>query len=122
VSSPFAQTAGDDCCEASFHRKRNDYLPILPELENQGITYMPLCFNSYGRLHAEVVRWLDFSAKAAARRRGISNFRPILARVRRNIAVAVQRRLVNQVRACLPYSEDALESIFSELDNAALVS
>ena len=83
---------------------------------------MPLCFSSYGRLHAEVVRWLVFSGKAAARRRGISNFRSILARVRRNIAVAVQRRLVNRVRACLPHSEDALEGIFSELDHATLVS
>ena len=117
MSSPFAQTAGDDCCEASFHRKRKDYLSILPELEDQGISYMPLCFSSYGRLHQEAFRWLEFSARAAARRRGISDYRPILARVRRNIAIAVQRRLINQVRACLPHSENALEGVFGELDN-----
>ena len=95
MSSPFSQTAGDDCCEASFFRKRKDYAHILPELENQGISYIPLCFSSFGRLHAEVSKWLEFSARSAARRRGIVDYRPILSRCRRNIGVAIQRRLIS---------------------------
>ena len=56
VSSPFAQTAGDDCCEASFSRKCKDYKDILPELLKQGITYTPLCFSSLGRVCSEAIR------------------------------------------------------------------
>ena len=63
--------------------------------------------------------WLEFSARAAARRRGISEFRPILSRTRRNLAVAIQRRLVDQVRACLPHDASILDDIGRELDEVA---
>ena len=63
--------------------------------------------------------WLEFSARAAARRRGISEFRPLLSRTRRNLAVAIQRRLIDQVRACLPHDAGILDGICRELDEAA---
>ena len=80
---------------------------------------MPLCFGSFGRLHPESNVWLEFSARAAARRRGINEFRPILSRTRRNLAVAIQRRLVDQVCACLPYDDTIIDGICRELDEAA---
>ena len=116
---PFSQSAGEDCCDASFRRKERDYAHVIPELVSKGITFMPLCFSSYGRLHSEVKEWLEFSSRAAARRRGIVDFRSLLGRTRRNLAVVIQRRLVDQVRACLPHSEVELESIFRDLDHAA---
>jgi len=119
VSSPFSQSAGEDCCDASFRRKERDYGHVISELASKGITFTPLCFSSYGRLHSEVKEWLEFSSRAAARRRGIVDFRPLLGRTRRNLAVVIQRRLVDQVRACLPHSEVELESIFRDLDHAA---
>ena len=119
VSSPFSLSAGENCCDASFRRKQRDYAHIIPDLVSKGITFVPLCFSCYGRLHSEVIEWLEFSSRAAARRRGIADFRPLLGRTRRNIAVAVQRRLIDQVRACLPHSEVELESIFRDLDHAA---
>ena len=119
MSSPFAQTAGDDCCEACFNRKCKDSKDILPELVQQGITYTPLCFSSFGRVHSEAIRWLEYSSRAGARRRGVADYRPILTRCRRNIGIAIQRRLVDQVRACLPNRENAMDVIFNELDNVA---
>ena len=53
---------------------------ILPELLEQGITYTPLCFRSFGRVHSEAIRWLEYSSRAAARRRGVADYRPILNR------------------------------------------
>ena len=70
-------------------------------------------------MHEEVVHWLDYSSRAAARRRGVADYRPILSRCRRNIGIAIQRRLVDQVRHCLPNRENAIDGIFVELDNAA---
>ena len=115
VCSPFAISAGSDCCESAFVRKRNDYRDILEELRQQGIEYRPLVFSAYGRPHAETSKWLEFSARAAARKRGISDFKQILSRVYRNIAVAIQRRFVEQIRACLPCKDVFLDEMLSRL-------
>ena len=115
MCSPFAVYAGDDCCESAFGRKRDHYQDILDELNEQGIEYRPLAFSAYGRFHAESVKWLDFSARAAARKRGIRDFRQILSRVYRNIAVAIQRRFVEQIRACLPCKDVFLDGVLSSL-------
>ena len=77
VCSPFSTTAGVDCCDSVFKRKRKDYNHILDELRDQGIEYRPLVFSAYGRPHLEAIQWLEYSAKVAARKRGISNFRQI---------------------------------------------
>ena len=61
-----------------------------------------------------------FSSRAAARRRGIADHRPILARTRRNIGIAIQKRLVDQVRGCLPHSDSALDGVIADLDGAIL--
>ena len=77
MCSPFAINAGSDCCDSAFVRKRKDYCDILDELRQQGIEYIPLVFSAYGRPHAETSKWLEFSARAAARKRGISDFKQI---------------------------------------------
>ena len=115
VCSPFVINAGSDCCDTAFNRKRKDYHHILDELRYQGIEYKPLVFSAYGRPHADASHWLVFSAKAAARKRGISDFKQILSRVQRNIAVSIQRRLVGQIRACLPCKDVFLDEILSSL-------
>ena len=79
---------------------KNDYKDILPELLKQGITYTLLYFSSSGRVRSGAIRCLGYSFRAAARRRGVADYRLILNRCRRNIGIAIQRRLVDHVRAC----------------------
>ena len=55
------------------------------------------------------------SVRAAARKRGISDFKQILSRVYRNIAVAIQRRFVEQIRVCLPCKDVFLDEMLSRL-------
>ena len=55
-------------------------------------------------LDAEQLRW---RARAAARRRGIPDWRPLLQRMSAAISVELQRRLVAQVRRCMPEEPEA---------------
>jgi hypothetical protein len=101
VCSPEATGAGLDCCEAMYRRKLHNYRGILPELQARGIRYLPMVWSSYGRAHPEAENTLQLLARTAARRRGLRDWRCLLARTRRSVAVQLQRRLVAQLHACL---------------------
>ena len=58
---------------------------------------------------------VDFFATTATRQRGIRDFRQILSRVYRNIAVAIQRHFVEQIRECLPCKDVFLDGVLSNL-------
>ena len=70
-------------------------------------------------VHEEAIRGLEYSTRAVARRRGVADHLPILKRSWRNIGIAMQRRLIDQARACLPIRENAMDGILNELDNVA---
>jgi len=74
---------------------------MQPELQARGIRYMPMVWSSYGREHPEASNTLQLLARTAARRRGLCDWRPLLARMRRSVAIQLQRRLVAQLHACL---------------------
>ena len=102
VCSPEAAGAGLDCCAAMARRKQRTYAPFATELRQRGVRYQPLVWSSYGRAHVETLDTLQSLARAAARRRGIQDWRPLLQRTSAAISVELQRRLVGQIRRCLP--------------------
>jgi len=102
VCSPEAAGAGLDCCAAMVHRKQQTYAPFFGELRQRGVRYQPMVWSSYGRAHVDAEDTLQGLARAAARRRGIPDWRPLLQRTRAAISVELQRRLGGQLRRCLP--------------------
>ena len=102
VCSPEAAGAGLDCCAAMVRRKQQAYAPFFGELRQRGVRYQPMVWSSYGRAHVEAEDTLQGLARAAARRRGIPDWRPLLRRSRAAISVELQRRLGGQLRRCLP--------------------
>ena len=104
VTCPEATGAGEDCCDAMYRRKRRAYAPHLRELEEeQDVAYRPMVWSAYGRAHPETEAMLTSMAVLAARRRGLRDHRPILRRVRCAIGVALVRRAVQMVHACIPH-------------------
>ena len=83
-------------------RKRKTYEPYHGELRQRGVRYQPMVWSCYGRAHVEAGDIMQALARAAARRRGLPEWRPLLLRARSAISVEIQRRLVAQVRRCLP--------------------
>ena len=107
ICSPLATGAGFDCCDATFRRKTRVYKDILGELREQGVHYEPMVWSSFGRPHSATSQTLEQLARSGARRLGLRDWRPILARCRRRIAVSLQRRLVAQLRDCLHEDDGA---------------
>ena len=81
-------------------RKVRRYARFVPELEAQHIQSRPVIWSSWGREHADTTAVLTELAKRAARRRGLADHRPILARARRGIGIAIVRRAARMVHAC----------------------
>ena len=104
ITSPDGAGAGGDCCDAMFRRKRRDYQRYLHELEvEEGVSYRPMVWSAFGRAHPEADAMLESMALLAARRRGLLDHKLILRRVRAGIGVALVRRAVRMVLACVPH-------------------
>ena len=116
VSSPWAGGAGADCCESTRIRKLRDYQDVLPELSASGVHYAPFPVSCFGRLHAESAHHLELLARAAARRRGLGDFRPLLLRARQCLSVQVWRRASSMVVACLRSDRDDLAVLAAGMD------
>jgi len=116
VCSPEAAGAGLDCCEAMYRRKLAHYRQVLPELQASGIRYMPMVWSCHGRAHPEAMNTLQLLARTAARRKGLRDWRPLLARARCSIAVQLQKRLVAQLHACLRDTQAEVEGFADAAD------
>ena len=68
--------------------------------------YRPLIVSCYGRVHPEAQVILKTLAHVGARRRGIFDYRILLARAHRNIGVEIWRRVASMVHGCLPKLSD----------------
>ena len=101
VASPGASGAGADCAEAMCKRKRRAYAAYEDELDAARVMYKPLVWSCFGREHAETTAALTTLARRAARRQGLSDYGPLLARARAAIGVALARRCARMVHACL---------------------
>ncbi len=100
VASPDSVGAGDDCTESFRRSKVRKYAPHECDLRQLQVTYRPIVWSCYGREHADTSAVLVALARRAARRRGLSDFRPILASARAAIGVAIVRRCARMVLAC----------------------
>ena len=65
-----------------------------------------MVWSSWGRAHLETQDTLQSLARAAARRRGLPDWRPLQQRARAAVSVELQRRLVAQLHRCLPQEDD----------------
>ena len=100
IAAPLAINAGPDCTEAMRKRKVGRYARWQGELSEQHISYRPLVWSSWGREHADTTAALSELAKVASRPRGLADFRPLLARARRGIGLAIVRRAARMVLSC----------------------
>ena len=87
-------------------RKKETYAPYDAELRQSGVRYQPMVWSSWGLAHVETQDTLQSLARAAARRRGLPDWRPPLHRARAAVSVELQRRLVAQLHRCLPQEHD----------------
>ena len=102
IAAHHASHAGADCAEATRVRKRATYARFLPALLAEGVEYRPLVWSCWGREHPDTTAALTQLARQAARRRGSSDFRPLLRRARARIGAAIARRAAGMLRACMP--------------------
>ena len=102
VVSPDSASAGGDCCEAMWRRKKKTYQPFAHEFL---AVYIPLVWSAFGREHADTSAVLETLARAAARRRGLADHRPLLRRARCAIGVALVCRAVRMTHAVLRRDE-----------------
>lgn len=101
VASPEASGAGKDCAESMRKRKHRTYAAFEAELDEARVMYKPLVWSCFGREHAETTAVLTTLARRAARRQGLSDHGPLLAKARAAIGVALARRCARMVHACL---------------------
>ena len=106
ICSPDASGAGRDCCESMWRKKRDRYGDFRDELRSRNIIYAPLVASCYGRWHIDSACTLERIARQAARRLGVRDHGGILRRAHAAIGVAIWRRAVCMVRACLPQLDD----------------
>ena len=100
ICSPDACGAGEDCCDSMHNSKIKRYGQFLEGKSGPGFVYCPLIFSCYGRVHPETMAILNIISQGAARRRGLLDHRGLLARVLRNIGVAIWRRAASMVHDC----------------------
>ena len=81
-------------------RKVRRYARWQGELEEQRITYRPLIWSAWGREHPDTSSVLVELAKVASRRRGLADYRPVLARARAGIGIAIARRAARMILSC----------------------
>ena len=111
--------AGNDACESMRRDKLSFYAPYEAEMGREGLTYRPLTFSSYGRVHPEAADILQLMAQRAARRRGLGSHALILRRAHVRIGVELARRAARMVAACLPQPTAAEAALLFGPDPAA---
>ena len=102
VRAPHASNARDDAAESMRQDKLDYYEQHLPDLEAQGIAYMPMTFTAYGRRHPSATKMLIHAATKVARQRGQVATKGLLKSWQRQLAAEVWRRAARMVRACMP--------------------
>lgn len=107
VASPDSQGAGSDCLNSLRRRKLRTYAAFAADLEASRVDYRPLPWSCYGREHPDTTAVLVAIAQRAARRQGCADHKPLLARARAAIGVALARRGARMVMRCLRRPETA---------------
>ena len=85
-----------------LERKLRKYEPYQAVLDRQNITYQPMSFSCYGRLHPDTTAILRTLAKRVARRRGCSAGEWRFRRMWSKLVLQIWARAGRMVRACWP--------------------
>lgn len=93
ICRPDVCKAGEDRCDSMYRDKIKRYNQFLVGRTGPGFDYCPLVFSCYGRVHLEFMSILQNIAQGVARRRGLLDFRGFIARARRNVGVAIWKRV-----------------------------
>ena len=122
IASPDAEGAGQDCTQSMVERKLRKYEAHSDVLDRQNITYRPLAFSCYGRLHPDTTATLRTLAHRIARRRGCSAGEWRFRRLRAKLVTQIWARAGKVVRSCWPDREgdDDEEDSDAELVAAAM--
>ena len=102
IAAQDAAHAGEDCCASAFRRKLRKYARLLGPLAREGVGFRPLVWSAEGRPHPVVERAMGYAAGMAARKHPEASASAFTSRWRREIAVAIQKRMARMIRACLP--------------------
>ena len=94
--------AGDDCCVIAFRGNMRKYAKLLGPMAKEGVGFRPLVWSAEGRAHPVVTRALTYAAEQASRKHEDVCAKTFLQRWRRDIAVAIEKRLARMLKACLP--------------------
>ena len=103
--------AGNDACASAAVRKTDKYSEILGELQEDGYSYHPLVWSTWGRPGHDAQAAVRTLAAVAARRRGLGDARGLEARAKSLIGATIWKRAASMVRVCLyrPTDADAFE-------------
>jgi hypothetical protein len=100
ITHPQSADGDKDACSLYYEKKLAKYARILPELQQQGISYKPLIWSSWGRPHDEAATLLRRMSERAARRKGLTSGRALFDETCAKIGVALQARLAAMIRKC----------------------
>jgi hypothetical protein len=102
VTSPMAASAGEDAAESMYKRKLAEREQIQEELQQQGISYIPVVWTAFGRAHEEAAAVVRCLARRWARRRGHASANALVRRIVASIGVCLARRAARMSLACMP--------------------
>ena len=102
ICSPHASEAGVDCTQSRVQAKLQHYGPHLATLLRQNISYSPVVWSAFGRLHRDTLTVLRSFSKSIARKRNIASAEVVFHRLHSSITLEIWRRSARQVRACWP--------------------
>ena len=116
IASQDAIRAGADCCASAFNMKLRKYARHLGPLACDGVGFRPLVWSAEGRPHPVVDRVIHFAAEVAARKHPDACAVEFARRWRREIAVALQKRLARMIHACLPRPNRRMQRLITGAD------
>ncbi len=102
VASQDAVAAGLDACASAYRRKVTRYSQIIPQLRRAGITFQPMVWSAEGRPHPATTRVLECTVQMVGRKLGQDSVAAFRRKWRHEIGIAIQRRKVAMIRACVP--------------------
>ena len=86
----------------AFRGKMRKYAKLLGPMAKEGVGFRPMVWSAEGRAHPVVTRVLTYAAEQASRKHEDVSAKTFLQRWRREIAVAIEKRLARMLKACLP--------------------
>ena len=118
IKAPHACGAGGDCVDAGRREKMTKYGPILPELRQQGIRYVPVAVSCFGRRGQDLDAVLRAAAVKFVRQAGSVDHKRLQRKWEQRLSVVVWRRAARMVHRCLWQEQDPWDVVAAVHDAA----